>query len=48
MKTSMWGSALNAICFGYTPASAGLPLSRAAVWPASSSIASLPVPETDW
>ena len=48
MKTSIWGMTLKAMRFGNFFASTGSETKTARVWVKSSSVASLPAPETDW
>jgi hypothetical protein len=48
MKTSMWGMTLKAMRLVNFLASTGSATKTARVWLKSSSIASLPAPETDW
>ncbi len=48
MNTSIWGMRLKAIRFGNFFASTGSDTKTARVCENSSSMASLPAPETDW
>jgi hypothetical protein len=48
MKTSICGIRLKAIRFGNFLVSMSLAVNTAFVWVKSSSIASLPAPDTDW
>ena len=48
MKTSIWGMRLKAMRLGNFLGSIGLLANTALVWEKSSSIASLPAPDTDW
>ena len=48
MKTSIWGMTLKAICLVNFLGSGASVTKMPLVWSHSSSIASLPAPETDW